>query len=120
MARRFQLKGAIASQEATTIPDLQIGDLTTEEGIAKTLQGISESAAKIRNANLKRLAEVRQCCNVAVGLRQASATRELNNTLLRLEHGGKAVQILEQLRNNRNIRPLAEVVDMKPGGTRGQ
>lgn len=104
-ARAFQLKGAMASQEAQTVPDLQI-DLTSEDGIAKTLQGVSEAAAKTRNANLRRLSEIRQCCSVAVSLRQTVATRELNKTLLRLEHGERAVILLEQLKADRTLKPL--------------
>lgn len=106
VAKRFQLKGALASQEAQTIPDLTV-DLTSEEGIAQTLQGLSEKAARIKNVNLRRIAEIRQCCNVAVGLRQAAATRELNQSLLRLEHGARAVAVLQQMKAaDRILKPL--------------
>lgn len=104
-ARAFQRKGALASQEARTVQDVAV-DLTTEDGISRTLQNLGHAAATQANANLKRIAEIRKCCDSAVSLRQTTAVRELNKTLLRLEHGEKAVLILEQLRANRALTPL--------------
>jgi hypothetical protein len=98
--------GVIANKIKRTLPNLVIGDLATDEGILGTLQGLTEATAKDKDVDLRRVSEIRQGLNVAVSLRQTAATRELNRTLLRLEHGERAVVLLEQLKGSRPVRPL--------------
>src|SRR5690349_15860070 len=91
-ALAFQRKGAQASQEARTVQEVAV-DLLSEAGLAETLQSLAKAAANQPNANLRRIAEIRKCCDSATALRQALAVKELNKTLLRLEHGEKAVLV---------------------------
>ena len=105
-AKAFQLKGALASQMKKALPDLVIGDLTTDDGIIATLTDVLKAAAKDKNVDLRLVSEIRQGLSVAGTLRQVAATRELNRTLLKLEHGERAVVLLEQLKANRTLRPL--------------
>jgi hypothetical protein len=97
--------GTMASKMKKALPDLTIGDLTQDEGILQTLSALLKAAAS-QPVELRRVSEIRQGLGVAVSLRQAAATRELNRTLMRLEHGEHAVILLEQLRANRTLRPL--------------
>lgn len=105
-ARAFQLRGALASKMKKALPDLVIGDLTQDAGILQTLTDVMKAAAASRDVDLRLVGEIRQGLSVAVNLRQAAATRELNRTLLKLEHGERAVVLLEQLKANRTVRPL--------------
>ena len=97
--------GTMASKMRKALPDLSIGDLTQDEGILQTLSALLKAAAS-QPVDLRRVSEIRQGLGVAVSLRQAAAKRELNRTLMRLEHGEHAVILLEQLRANRTLRPL--------------
>ena len=105
-AKAFQLKGIVASKMKKALPDLVIGDLTQDAGILQTLTDVLKAAAASRDVDLRLVGEIRQGLSVAVNLRQAAATRELNRTLLKLEHGERAVVLLEQLKANRAVRPL--------------
>lgn len=101
--------GVIANKIKRTLPNLTIGDLATDDGILITLQGLTEATAKDKDVDLRRVSEIRQGLSVAVNLRQTAATRELNRTLLRLEHGERAVVLLEQLKGTRTLRPLPHI-----------
>jgi hypothetical protein len=74
------------------------------------LQSLAEVTATQPRANMRRIAEIRQICKIASDKwstsEQTKATRELNRTLMRLEHGEHAVMLLEQLKANRTLRPL--------------
>ena len=105
-ATEFQLKGALASKMKKALPELVIGDLTTDDGIIQTLTDVLKAAARDRNVDLRLVSEIRQGLSVAGTLRQVAATRELNRTILRLEQRERAVVLLEQLKANRTLRPL--------------
>jgi hypothetical protein len=116
--RAISKLGQIASANKKTLPDLTIGDLTTNEGILATLKGLMEAAAT-QQVDLRRVGELRQGLSVAVNLRQTAATRELNKTLLRLEHDERAVVLLEQLKADRTLKPLPSLPNQKdPHGHR--
>lgn len=104
------MKGALASQEAQIVSDLSVGDLSSGDGIDRTLQSLAEVTAKQPRANMRRIAEIRQICKIASDKwsagEQTKAIREQNRTLMRLEHGEHAFILLEQLKANRTLRPL--------------
>ncbi|MEO5957417.1 MAG: hypothetical protein ABIR36_17260 [Nitrospiraceae bacterium] len=101
------------------LPTLEIGDLREDAGILQTLTDLLKAAAQDRDVDLRLVGEIRQGLSVAVNLRQAAATRELNRTLLKLEHGERAVVLLEQLKANRTLRPLPSIAT-GTGASHGQ
>ena len=111
----FKMKGKIGAQTAKSIPELMIGDLTSDDGISTTLQSLCEVAA-MKAVDLRRVSEIRQALGVAVSLQNTKATRELNKTLMRLEHGQKAVVLLEQLKGDATRRPTPIPLKKVPHG----
>jgi hypothetical protein len=102
------------------LPDLVIGDLTTERGIIQTLTDVMKAAAKDKNIDLRLVSEIRQGLSVAGTLQQVAATREQTRALLTLQHGERAVLVLEQFKANRTLRPLPALTTGKGVTAHGQ
>lgn len=96
---RRQAVGVLRAKEARNAKyrNIEIGDITTEDGVLEAIRQLMEAAATAPRAELKRIEVLRALCNSAVGLLQMKIQRELQRTLMRLEHGERAAVILAQL-----------------------
>jgi hypothetical protein len=109
-ARKFQLKGAAASQATKALPvQTDVPVFESPEAVAGWCREMAKTALTRPRVDLKRLAEARQFGGLALTALQLRTQQQLVVALSRLEHGQTAVILLEQMQRavtTGRLRPL--------------
>ena len=100
-AREFQLRGAMASKFNRLPSRIAAGALDSTEAIRQLYRDVITTAVEQKRIDRSRLEIVLKALSGASALLQVDATRELTDILLQLDGQGKALLVLNSLKQAR-------------------